>query len=84
MVRALEEFKTSVYGDNYDEENEPGTEKPTEASKKRKANAEFATKECENYDWCDLADTGKVNIESYFMQCFFMEILIKFGISRCA
>uniref|UniRef100_I1NJE1 DNA helicase n=1 Tax=Glycine max TaxID=3847 RepID=I1NJE1_SOYBN len=60
VVRALEEFKTSVYGDNYDEENEPGTEKPTEASKKRKANAEFATKECENYDWGDLADTGKL------------------------
>lgn len=84
MVRALEEFKTSVYGDNYEEENKPGTGKPTEASKKQKAIAEFATKECENYDWCDLADTGKVNIESYFMQCFFMESLIKFGISRRA
>ncbi|KAH1140753.1 hypothetical protein GYH30_029559 [Glycine max] len=50
VVRALEEFKTSVYGDNYEEENKPGTGKPTEASKKQKAIAEFATKECENYD----------------------------------
>ncbi|XP_020227085.1 ATP-dependent DNA helicase 2 subunit KU70 [Cajanus cajan] len=60
VVRALEEFKTSVYGDNYDEENEHNTGEPTEASKKRKANAEFATKECENYDWGELADTGKL------------------------
>ncbi|RDX98552.1 ATP-dependent DNA helicase 2 subunit KU70 [Mucuna pruriens] len=60
VVRALEEFKTSVYGDNYDEENEHGIGKPTEASKKRKAHADFATKECENYDWGELADTGKL------------------------
>ncbi|ESW14598.1 hypothetical protein PHAVU_007G001600 [Phaseolus vulgaris] len=60
VVKALEEFKTSVYGDNYDEENEQGIGKPTEASKKRKANAEFATKECEQYDWGELADTGKL------------------------
>ncbi|KAL2323806.1 hypothetical protein Fmac_022864 [Flemingia macrophylla] len=60
VVRALEEFKTSVYGDNYDEEDEHSTGKPTEASKKRKANAEYATRECENYDWAELADTGKL------------------------
>ncbi|KAK7343219.1 hypothetical protein VNO77_11792 [Canavalia gladiata] len=60
VVRALEEFKTSVYGENYDEESERGIGKPTEASKKRKAHAEFATKECENYDWGELADTGKL------------------------
>lgn len=32
----------------------------SEASKKRKANAENALKECENYDWAELADSGKV------------------------
>lgn len=60
VVRALEEFKSSVYGENYDEESELVTGKPTEASKKRKAHAEFAMKECENYDWGELADTGKL------------------------
>ncbi|XP_061364166.1 ATP-dependent DNA helicase 2 subunit KU70 isoform X3 [Gastrolobium bilobum] len=60
VVKALEEFKTSVYGENYDEESEHGIGKPTEASKKRKAHAEFAAKECETYDWGELADTGKL------------------------
>ncbi|MED6113694.1 ATP-dependent DNA helicase II subunit 1 [Stylosanthes scabra] len=59
VVRALEEFKTSVYGENYEEECEANS-KQSEASKKRKAQAEVATKECENYDWNDLADTGKL------------------------
>ncbi|KAL1295507.1 hypothetical protein HN51_056388 [Arachis hypogaea] len=59
VVKALEEFKTSVYGENYDEECEANA-KPSEASKKRKAQAEVATKECENYDWSELADTGKL------------------------
>lgn len=72
MVRASEEFKTAVYGDNYDEENEIG--KPTEASKKRKAMVEFAIKECKQYDWGELADTGKVILRSFFMQCLFVEI----------
>ncbi|PNX67005.1 ATP-dependent DNA helicase 2 subunit ku70-like protein, partial [Trifolium pratense] len=40
---------------NYDEESEHDTGKPTEASKKRKAHTE-----CENYDWGELADTGKL------------------------
>ncbi|OIW12817.1 hypothetical protein TanjilG_24750 [Lupinus angustifolius] len=60
VVRAIEEFKTSVYGENYDEESEQATGKPTETSRKRKAIAEFATKECGNYEWGDLADTGKL------------------------
>ncbi|KAL5066614.1 hypothetical protein RYX36_017501 [Vicia faba] len=60
VVRVLEEFKTSIYGENYDEESEHGTGKPTEASKKRKAHTEFAKKECESYDWGELADTGKL------------------------
>lgn len=70
VIRALEEFKSYVYGENYDEESELGTGKPTEASKKRKAHAEFAMKECENYDWGELADTGKVNLEIYFASVF--------------
>ncbi|WVY92644.1 hypothetical protein V8G54_031732 [Vigna mungo] len=60
VVRAVEEFKTSIYGDNYDEQNEHGIGKPTEASKKRKAMVEFATTECKQYDWGELADTGKL------------------------
>ncbi|NP_001304206.1 ATP-dependent DNA helicase 2 subunit KU70 [Vigna radiata] len=60
VVRAVEEFKTSIYGDNYDEQNEHGIGKPTEASKKRKAMLEFATTECKQYDWGELADTGKL------------------------
>ncbi|XP_057423525.1 ATP-dependent DNA helicase 2 subunit KU70 isoform X2 [Lotus japonicus] len=60
VVKALDEFKISVYGENYDEESEHGIGKPTEASKKRKAHAELATKECENYDWGELADAGKL------------------------
>lgn len=80
----MEEFKTSIYGDNYDEQNEHGIGKPTEASKKRKAMLEFATTECKQYDWGELADTGKVILGSFFMQCLFVEILIKFWISRCA
>lgn len=27
-------------------------------------------KECENYDWGELADTGKVNLEIYFASVF--------------
>ncbi|XP_020963778.1 ATP-dependent DNA helicase 2 subunit KU70-like [Arachis ipaensis] len=64
VVKALEEFKTSVYGENYNEECEANA-KPSEASKKRKVQAEVATKECENYDWVELADTGKVNLENF-------------------
>ncbi|KAI4334804.1 hypothetical protein L6164_013513 [Bauhinia variegata] len=61
VVAAIEEFKTSVYGENYDEESElAAAGKPTEASKKRKALADNAAKECENYDWGELADSGKL------------------------
>lgn len=72
VVRAVEEFKTSVYGENYDEESEHGDGKPTEASKKRKAIADHAMKECGNYDWGELADTGKVNLHTLFL-CNFYE-----------
>lgn len=59
VVKTLEEFKVDVYGENYEEENE-GTAKPSEASKKRKAIEEKAVKESANYNWADLADNGKL------------------------
>ncbi|PQM37640.1 ATP-dependent DNA helicase 2 subunit KU70 [Prunus yedoensis var. nudiflora] len=61
FVSALEEFKQSVYGDNYEEENDAvGNGKASETSKKRKAVSENAVKESGNYDWVDLADNGKL------------------------
>ena len=67
VVNAIEEFKLSVYGDSYDEENaHAGNGKVREASKKRKAVAENAVKESANYDWADLADNGKVRLNVPF------------------
>ncbi|BBG93503.1 KU70 homolog [Prunus dulcis] len=61
FVSALEDFKQSVYGDNYEEENDAvGNGKANETSKKRKAVSENAVKESGNYDWVDLADNGKL------------------------
>ncbi|XP_062170512.1 ATP-dependent DNA helicase 2 subunit KU70 [Alnus glutinosa] len=61
VVGALEEFKCSVYGDNYDEDSElVGNGKASETSKKRKAIAENAVKESASYDWSELADNGKL------------------------
>ncbi|KAL5803154.1 hypothetical protein ACOSQ4_031459 [Xanthoceras sorbifolium] len=61
VVKAIEEFKNSVYGDSYDEENDHASNgKVSEASKKRKAVAENAVKESASYDWADLADNGKL------------------------
>lgn len=63
VVKAVEEFKRSVYGDCYDEENnDTGDDKVTEASKKRKALAENAVKACANFNWDDLAENGKVKL----------------------
>lgn len=59
VVKTLEEFKISVYGENYEEE-EAGKGKVTEASKKRKATLESASERSKEYDWADLADSGKV------------------------
>lgn len=61
VVSALDEFKLSVYGDGDDVESElVHNGKASETSKKRKAIAENAFKECANFDWDDLADSGKV------------------------
>lgn len=59
VVKALEEFKLSVYGENYEEE-EAGKGKVSDASKKRKALSESAAQKCKEYDWTDLADNGKL------------------------
>ncbi|KAK9932771.1 hypothetical protein M0R45_019994 [Rubus argutus] len=58
VVKVIEEFKLSVYGDNYDEESAVGN--ASETTKKRKAAVENAVKENANYDWADLADNGKL------------------------
>ncbi|KAE9459542.1 hypothetical protein C3L33_08517, partial [Rhododendron williamsianum] len=69
VVNALEEFKLSVYGENYDEDKEFETNgKVSEASRKRKAIAENAVKECTNYDWSDLADNGKVTFSGFVLK----------------
>ncbi|XP_028117848.1 ATP-dependent DNA helicase 2 subunit KU70 [Camellia sinensis] len=61
VVNALEEFKNTIFGENYDDGNEFETNgKVSEASRKRKAIAENAAKECASYDWSDLADNGKL------------------------
>lgn len=61
VVKVIEEFKLSVYGDNYDEESAVGN--ASETTKKRKAATENAVKENANYDWADLADNGKVKLK---------------------
>ncbi|GKE39438.1 hypothetical protein Tco_1462843, partial [Tanacetum coccineum] len=64
FIKALEEFKPSVYGENYEEENENAThEKGYNASKKRKqAIEEFAFNKASYYDWDKLADDEKPQI----------------------
>ncbi|XP_022137914.1 ATP-dependent DNA helicase 2 subunit KU70 isoform X2 [Momordica charantia] len=59
VVKTLEEFKLSVYGENYEEE-EAGKGKVSEAAQKRKAISESAAQKCKEYDWADLADNGKL------------------------
>ncbi|KAF6136020.1 hypothetical protein GIB67_006912 [Kingdonia uniflora] len=60
IVNALEEFKVSVYGENYLEDEALSLSKNPDAAKKRKAAAENAGKESANYEWGELADTGKL------------------------
>ncbi|KAK9141103.1 hypothetical protein Scep_010784 [Stephania cephalantha] len=59
VVNALEEFKISVYGENYD--YEASTKAESDAAKKRKAAAETAAMECAHYDWAELCEGGKLN-----------------------
>ncbi|TVU41934.1 hypothetical protein EJB05_15494 [Eragrostis curvula] len=63
VVKAIEEFKASVYGENYDqEEAEAAAAKASrgEASKKRKAITDAASQKSAAYDWAELADNGKL------------------------
>ncbi|KAJ4760477.1 ATP-dependent DNA helicase 2 subunit KU70 [Rhynchospora pubera] len=62
VVKAIDEFKTAVYGENYNEEEEEKTAggAHADAARKRKAIAEKAAEESKSYDWADLADNGKL------------------------
>lgn len=60
VVRAIEEFKIAVYGENHDQEEAAKKGSTTEASKKRKAIYQVALKESASYDWADLAENGKL------------------------
>ncbi|KAI4390151.1 hypothetical protein MLD38_002293 [Melastoma candidum] len=59
VVKAIDEFKLSVYGGNY-MENASGQGKMTEASKKRKTLMDNAVRESAKYNWADLANRGKI------------------------
>ncbi|XP_074308685.1 ATP-dependent DNA helicase 2 subunit KU70 isoform X2 [Silene latifolia] len=56
IVKVVEEFRVSVYGEHYEETDNV----ISEASKKRKAIADKAVHESANYNWEDLADNGKL------------------------
>ncbi|XP_074562366.1 ATP-dependent DNA helicase 2 subunit KU70-like, partial [Curcuma longa] len=63
VVRALEDFKAAVYGENHDqEEAEQMAAKASgsAATRKRKMIADKATSESAKYDWEDLAENGKL------------------------
>ena len=64
VVKAIDEFKASVYGENYDqEEAEAAAAKASHgnAAKKRKAITDAASVKSAAYDWAELADNGKVS-----------------------
>jgi hypothetical protein len=59
----VQAFKDAVYGPQHDQEEADAAAeraKGSIASQKRKAAAEVACKEAQNYDWGELADTGKL------------------------
>ncbi|XP_031407259.1 ATP-dependent DNA helicase 2 subunit KU70 isoform X4 [Punica granatum] len=60
VVNAIDQFKHSVYGDQYEARSSAGDDNMSEASKKRKASAGNAVKECENYNWAEMAESGKL------------------------
>ncbi|KQK20547.1 hypothetical protein BRADI_1g55250v3 [Brachypodium distachyon] len=60
IVKAIEEFKASVFGENYDQEEAEAAASKAGASKKRKAITDAASQKSAAYDWADLADTGKL------------------------
>ncbi|KAK4795910.1 hypothetical protein SAY86_028236 [Trapa natans] len=73
VVKVIEQFKHSIFGDRYESSRSASDEKRSEASKKRKANAENALKECENYDWAELASSGKLmSLTVADLKCYLM------------
>uniref|UniRef100_A0A453JQ65 ATP-dependent DNA helicase 2 subunit KU70 n=1 Tax=Aegilops tauschii subsp. strangulata TaxID=200361 RepID=A0A453JQ65_AEGTS len=60
VVKAIEEFKAAVFGENYDQEEAEAAAAKGGASKKRKAIADAASQKSAAYDWADLADNGKL------------------------
>lgn len=63
VANAIEEFKTSVYGENYDQEEAEaaaGKASRGNASKKRKEVTDAAAQISAAYDWAELADNGKL------------------------
>ncbi|KAJ4968377.1 hypothetical protein NE237_015078 [Protea cynaroides] len=63
IVNTLEEFKVAVYGENHDLEEadcQSSTASSSVISKKRKDLTDDAVTESANYDWADLADSGKL------------------------
>lgn len=71
-VKAFEELKLCVYGENY--EHEMGSKKISEASKKRKAINDNANKEYAAYDWPNLADNGQVALPFCLFSCRYITI----------
>uniref|UniRef100_A0A0E0HXJ0 Ku domain-containing protein n=1 Tax=Oryza nivara TaxID=4536 RepID=A0A0E0HXJ0_ORYNI len=71
VVKAVEEFKASVYGENYDQEEAEAAAAKAGASKKRKALTDAAAEKSAAHNWAELADTGKlkdmtvVDLKSY-------------------
>lgn len=58
-------FKNGVFGENYEAEEAESAaakERGSAATQKRKAAAELATTEAQEYNWGQLADTGKVRM----------------------
>ncbi|KAL5196767.1 hypothetical protein ABZP36_000279 [Zizania latifolia] len=60
VVKAIDEFKASVYGENYDQDEAEAAAAKAGASKKRKASTDAAAQKSAAYDWAELADTGKL------------------------
>ncbi|KAG8100464.1 hypothetical protein GUJ93_ZPchr0013g35322 [Zizania palustris] len=60
VVKAIDEFKASVYGENYDLDESEAAAAKAGASKKRKASTDAAAQKSAAYDWAELADTGKL------------------------
>uniref|UniRef100_A0A0D9WWA1 ATP-dependent DNA helicase 2 subunit KU70 n=1 Tax=Leersia perrieri TaxID=77586 RepID=A0A0D9WWA1_9ORYZ len=60
VLKAIEEFKASVYGENYDQEEAEAAAAKAGASKKRKAASDAAEQKSAAYNWAELADAGKL------------------------